>query len=223
MPHFLNNQNCGFLIYHLIDCRHHAESHQHLSKESLAGNKPANAVLHKVLNQLEELLSDMKSDVSRLPANLARLKPVTERLGLTERSILSRLTNKEQAKEGQSPLPPPGPFVAPNLANSLKSIQPKFAALTPNGDVVDLPEKENAGDKEKTAATGDEGKEKDAAGDKEKDAAASGEDGKEKEEKTPAKEDEVKKEEGTEAEETATKEEPKDEEPPAAAEPTPVA
>lgn len=24
-----------------------AESHQHLSKESLAGNKPANAVLHK--------------------------------------------------------------------------------------------------------------------------------------------------------------------------------
>lgn len=26
-----------------------AESHQHLSKESLAGNKPANAVLHKVI------------------------------------------------------------------------------------------------------------------------------------------------------------------------------
>merc|ERR1712054_355515 len=50
-----------------------AESHQHLSKESLAGNKPANAVLHKVLNQLEELLSDMKSDVSRLPASLARI------------------------------------------------------------------------------------------------------------------------------------------------------
>merc|ERR1740116_335252 len=52
-----------------------AESHQHLSKESLAGNKPANAVLHKVLNQLEELLSDMKSDVSRLPASLARIPP----------------------------------------------------------------------------------------------------------------------------------------------------
>ena len=27
-----------------------AESHQHLSKESLAGNKPANAVLHKVID-----------------------------------------------------------------------------------------------------------------------------------------------------------------------------
>merc|ERR1719410_1304306 len=56
-----------------------AESHQHLSKESLAGNKPANAVLHKVLNQLEELLSDMKSDVSRLPASLARIPPVAQR------------------------------------------------------------------------------------------------------------------------------------------------
>lgn len=29
-----------------------AESHQHLSKESLAGNKPANAVLHKVCMDL---------------------------------------------------------------------------------------------------------------------------------------------------------------------------
>merc|ERR1712200_245929 len=68
-----------------------AEGHQHLSKESLAGNKPANAVLHKVLNQLEELLSDMKSDVSRLPAALARIQPVAQRLQMYERSILSRL------------------------------------------------------------------------------------------------------------------------------------
>merc|ERR1711994_951636 len=68
-----------------------AESHQHLSKESLAGNKPANAVLHKVLNQLEELLSDMKSDVSRLPASLARIPPVAQRLQMSERSTLSRL------------------------------------------------------------------------------------------------------------------------------------
>ena len=68
-----------------------AESHQHLSKESLAGNKPANAVLHKVLNQLEELLSDMKSDITRLPATLARMPNVAERLQMSERSILSRL------------------------------------------------------------------------------------------------------------------------------------
>lgn len=73
-----------------------AESHQHLSKESLAGNKPANAVLHKVLNQLEELLSDMKSDVSRLPATIARIPPVAQRLQMSERGILSRLTGQPQ-------------------------------------------------------------------------------------------------------------------------------
>uniref|UniRef100_A0AAR2KYT0 DNA helicase n=1 Tax=Pygocentrus nattereri TaxID=42514 RepID=A0AAR2KYT0_PYGNA len=71
-----------------------AESHQHLSKESLAGNKPANAVLHKVLNQLEELLSDMKADVTRLPSMLSRIPPVSARLQMSERSILSRLTNR---------------------------------------------------------------------------------------------------------------------------------
>ena len=48
-------------------------------------------MLHKVLNQLEELLSDMKSDVSRLPAALARIQPVAQRLQMSERSILSRL------------------------------------------------------------------------------------------------------------------------------------
>ena len=57
-----------------------AESHQHLSKESLAGNKPEKAGLHKLLNQVEELLSDMKSDVYRYPASLVRLPnlPATE-------------------------------------------------------------------------------------------------------------------------------------------------
>merc|ERR1712106_26833 len=85
-----------------------AESHQHLSKESLAGNKPANAVLHKVLNQLEELLSDMKSDVSRLPASLARIPPVAQRLQMSERSILSRLASGAAAvdKNAQGASPP---------------------------------------------------------------------------------------------------------------------
>uniref|UniRef100_A0A3Q4H4F1 Chromodomain-helicase-DNA-binding protein 5-like n=1 Tax=Neolamprologus brichardi TaxID=32507 RepID=A0A3Q4H4F1_NEOBR len=82
-----------------------AESHQHLSKESLAGNKPANAVLHKVLNQLEELLSDMKADVTRLPNMLSRIPPVSARLQMSERSILSRLTSR-----GNEPPPHPGGF-----------------------------------------------------------------------------------------------------------------
>lgn len=42
-----------------------AESHQHLSKESLAGNKPANAVLHKVgsINKSVNCISNNKHDM----------------------------------------------------------------------------------------------------------------------------------------------------------------
>jgi len=46
-----------------------------------------------VLTQLEELLSDMKQEINKLPATLARLPPVSQRLNMTERSILSRLPN----------------------------------------------------------------------------------------------------------------------------------
>ncbi|KAF7236777.1 Chromodomain-helicase-DNA-binding protein 3 [Varanus komodoensis] len=89
-----------------------AESHQHLSKESLAGNKPANAVLHKVLNQLEELLSDMKADVTRLPATLSRIPPIAARLQMSERSILSRLASKGNETQ-TAPAFPPGPYATP--------------------------------------------------------------------------------------------------------------
>uniref|UniRef100_A0A8C4I432 Chromodomain helicase DNA binding protein 3 n=1 Tax=Dicentrarchus labrax TaxID=13489 RepID=A0A8C4I432_DICLA len=89
-----------------------AESHQHLSKESLAGNKPANAVLHKVLNQLEELLSDMKADVTRLPATLSRVPPIAARLQMSERSILSRLASKGAETHTPPPIPP-GPYATP--------------------------------------------------------------------------------------------------------------
>ena len=50
-------------------------------------------VLFLVLTQLEELLSDMKQEVNKLPATLARLPPVSQRLNMSERSILSRLPN----------------------------------------------------------------------------------------------------------------------------------
>uniref|UniRef100_A0A8C6PW52 Chromodomain-helicase-DNA-binding protein 5-like n=1 Tax=Nothobranchius furzeri TaxID=105023 RepID=A0A8C6PW52_NOTFU len=90
-----------------------AESHQHLSKESLAGNKPANAVLHKVLNQLEELLSDMKADVTRLPNMLSRIPPVSARLQMSERSILSRLTSR-----GGEPPPHQGGFSCSQMYSS---------------------------------------------------------------------------------------------------------
>ncbi|KPP69797.1 chromodomain-helicase-DNA-binding protein 4-like, partial [Scleropages formosus] len=82
-----------------------AESHQHLSKESMSGNKPANAVLHKVLKQLEELLSDMKADVTRLPATIARIPPVAVRLQMSERNILSRLASRGSETQSQQEQP----------------------------------------------------------------------------------------------------------------------
>ena len=57
-----------------------------------------------VLKQLEELLSDMKADVTRLPATIARIPPVAVRLQMSERNILSRLANRSS-----EPPPPPPP------------------------------------------------------------------------------------------------------------------
>lgn len=39
-----------------------AESHQHLSKESMSGNKPANAVLHK--GKFNKILRDVLSSIA---------------------------------------------------------------------------------------------------------------------------------------------------------------
>merc|ERR1711971_1071788 len=142
-----------------------AESHQHLSKESLAGNKPANAVLHKVLNQLEELLSDMKSDVSRLPASLARIPPVAQRLQMSERSILSRLvTSAAGHHQGTISVTPAGQFPAGFQQGQLPGVfGVNFAQFKPQYSIPGQssafpgtapPEKtEAAADKEVTAVT----------------------------------------------------------------------
>jgi hypothetical protein len=58
-----------------------------------------------VLSQLEELLSDMKQEINKLPATLARLPPVSQRLNMSERSILSRLSNG-QSQQSSTPPPP---------------------------------------------------------------------------------------------------------------------
>uniref|UniRef100_A0A8D0FC41 Chromodomain helicase DNA binding protein 5 n=1 Tax=Strix occidentalis caurina TaxID=311401 RepID=A0A8D0FC41_STROC len=105
-----------------------AESHQHLSKESLAGNKPANAVLHKVLNQLEELLSDMKADVTRLPSMLSRIPPVAARLQMSERSILSRLATRGGDAAAQQ-----GSFGSSQIYNN--NFGPNFRGPGPGGIV----------------------------------------------------------------------------------------
>ncbi|KAJ8319856.1 hypothetical protein KUTeg_001443 [Tegillarca granosa] len=48
-----------------------AESHQHLSKESLAGNKPANAVLHKAVTQASTASSSPASTPAAGPSPAA--------------------------------------------------------------------------------------------------------------------------------------------------------
>uniref|UniRef100_A0A673BB27 Chromodomain helicase DNA binding protein 4a n=1 Tax=Sphaeramia orbicularis TaxID=375764 RepID=A0A673BB27_9TELE len=98
-----------------------AESHQHLSKESMSGNKPANAVLHKVLKQLEELLSDMKADVTRLPATIARIPPVAVRLQMSERNILSRLASRGPDVTAQNFLPGNSPVFAEIKMNDIST------------------------------------------------------------------------------------------------------
>uniref|UniRef100_A0A1I7T7X1 DNA helicase n=2 Tax=Caenorhabditis tropicalis TaxID=1561998 RepID=A0A1I7T7X1_9PELO len=126
----LTPDNVGPLAQRFADLENIAESQANMAKESAAGNRNANAVLHKCLVQLDEILTDMKSDVSRLPATFTQLSSVTERLNMTERQILSRLTTKdEDAKSTRTPLPPPGPFVTPVLRQQMEGIQPKFAAL----------------------------------------------------------------------------------------------
>jgi len=55
-----------------------------------------------VLKQLEELLSDMKADVTRLPATIARIPPVAVRLQMSERNILSRLASRGPETQAQT-------------------------------------------------------------------------------------------------------------------------
>jgi hypothetical protein len=46
----------------------------------------------------------MKQEINKLPATLARLPPVSQRLNMSERSILSRLPNG-QNQQSSTPIP----------------------------------------------------------------------------------------------------------------------
>ncbi|CAF4283260.1 unnamed protein product, partial [Rotaria magnacalcarata] len=47
--------------------------------------------------------SDMKQEINKLPATLARLPPVAQRLNMSERNILSRLQNGQSQQSATSP------------------------------------------------------------------------------------------------------------------------
>lgn len=92
-----------------------------------------------MLNQLEELLSDMKSDVSRLPATLARIPPVAQRLQMSERSILSRLAATTSSATSTSQQQPGGKYYLIQLVviniiiNILKILVGTISNQYPNG------------------------------------------------------------------------------------------
>lgn len=82
-------------------------------------------VVVAVLNQLEELLSDMKADVTRLPATLSRVPPIAARLQMSERSILSRLASK-----GTETHTPPVSSLLLNAHKHIRKLKPAQAACT---------------------------------------------------------------------------------------------
>ena len=118
-----------------LDCL--ADSHSHLSQQSLSGNKPSNDVLKRVLSQLEELLNDMRQEVTRLPVSLARLPSVTQRLQMQERDILNKLaTNINQASSAASsdqqslqPLQPQSMNAYSNYGNTISSFMPSLPTI----------------------------------------------------------------------------------------------
>ena len=78
-----------------------AEANQNLIKEQQSGNKQASGVLKNVLNQLDELLNDMKLEANRLPQTLTKIQSVSKHLLLSERTILSKLAGQAQQQQAQ--------------------------------------------------------------------------------------------------------------------------
>lgn len=73
-----------------------AESHQHLSKESLAGNKPANAVLHKGQENKTKQNKISVLTVNSTKAKWVHVKEASKaaEVRLADRVVIKRDTNQ---------------------------------------------------------------------------------------------------------------------------------
>lgn len=82
----------------------------------------------KVLQQLDELLNDLKTDMNKFPMAIAQLPTVSKRLGMSERGILSQLTgsNANAASASTSAAPPPSDDQSFPFASYYKA-GPQFA------------------------------------------------------------------------------------------------
>ena len=65
-----------------------------------------NVVLNRCLTRLDELLTDMKQDLARLPIAISQLQTVQERLGMNERYIVAHLltasANLDEGKDDET-------------------------------------------------------------------------------------------------------------------------
>uniref|UniRef100_A0AC35TG05 DNA helicase n=1 Tax=Rhabditophanes sp. KR3021 TaxID=114890 RepID=A0AC35TG05_9BILA len=94
--------------------------------------KKKNLIMTKAVHQLDDVISDIKNnDSSRIPATITKMAPVAERLHLSERQIMVKLTTKtNEAIAGKSVLPPPGPFQNEELGTKMYNLQSRFASIS---------------------------------------------------------------------------------------------
>merc|ERR1712066_1029751 len=83
------NHDALALAKHFNELESLAEAHSGLTKEM--GNQMGNVVLNRCLTRLDQLLTDMKQDLARLPIAISQLQNVQERLGMNERYIVAHL------------------------------------------------------------------------------------------------------------------------------------
>ncbi|CAL2050791.1 unnamed protein product [Caenorhabditis brenneri] len=119
-------ENIGNLAHNYATLEFVADAGAYLSAESRNGDRNANVVLHKALDTISTLLDNMRTDIQHLPTIVNKIRPVTDRLQMSEERILSRL---EPGNNSKSLMPPSGPFITPFPGQVLHSIQPNFPAL----------------------------------------------------------------------------------------------
>ncbi|XP_019855875.1 PREDICTED: chromodomain-helicase-DNA-binding protein 5-like isoform X1 [Amphimedon queenslandica] len=77
-----------------LDCL--ADGHQSLVKDCLNGSKYNVLLMRKALGKMEEILLEMKQDISKLSMELTKCSSVSQQLKIDELSILSKLAGREK-------------------------------------------------------------------------------------------------------------------------------
>ncbi|KAG5447792.1 choline dehydrogenase 5 [Clonorchis sinensis] len=91
-----------------------ATGQQQLFNDALAGNKSLVPLLLKVLTAMEDLLADMKQDVTRLVSLLPRMLPVSQRLHLSHTGLLSKLTQPSVKQPEEATIAASNPETTPS-------------------------------------------------------------------------------------------------------------